>query len=56
MIMKKANTIILFVLIFTLFSGLAYAQKQVVPSKTKSLQKETVDPRIDNMGYWKKMA
>ncbi len=54
--MKKANTIILFVLIFTLFSGLAYAQKQVVPSKTKSLKKETVDPRIDNMGYWKKMA
>ena len=39
MIMKKANTIILFVLIFTLFSGLSYGQKQVYPSKVKPGQK-----------------
>jgi hypothetical protein len=56
MIMKKANTLIILVLVFSLFSGLSYAQKQVVPSKTKKGQKEAVDPRIDNMGYWKEMA
>ncbi len=56
MIMKKVNTFILIVLIFTLFSGLTYAQKQVFPSKTKNGQKGSVDTRVDNMGYWKKMA
>ena len=54
--MKKANTIILFVLIFTLLSGLSYGQKQVYPSKVKPGQKAAVDTRVDNMGYWRKMA
>jgi len=54
--MKKANALILIVLIFTLFSGLSYAQKQVYPSKPQTGHKEVVDTRVDNMGYWKKMA
>jgi PKD repeat protein len=55
MIMKKINTILIFVFLFSLFSGLAVAQKQVDPTKPKNSQ-NGVDTRVDNMGYWGKMA
>jgi hypothetical protein len=54
--MKTFNKTILLVLIFTMFSGLTFAQKQVYPSKPQEGQKEMIDTRVDNMGYWKKMA
>jgi len=54
--MRKVDTFILIVLIFNLFSGLTYGQKQVFPSKPQNGQKGLVDTRVDNMGYWKKMA
>jgi hypothetical protein len=54
--MRKVNTFILIVLIFSLYSGLSYSQKQVFPSKPQNGQKGLIDTRVDNMGYWKKMA
>ncbi len=54
--MKKTNAIFILVFIFTLFTGVSFAQKQVYPSKLKNDQKEVVDTRVDNMGYWRKMA
>jgi PKD repeat protein len=54
--MKNANTLILIILVFTLFSGQINAQKQVYPSKPQNGQKGMIDTRVDNMGYWKKMA
>jgi len=56
MIMKKVNFLIVLVLFFSLFSELVNAQKQIFPSKPLDNQNDLVDTRIDNMGYWKKMA
>jgi len=39
-----------------LLSGLSYGQKQVYPTKVKPGQRSAVDTRVDNMGYWGKMA
>jgi len=54
--MRKVDIIIVWVFVFTLLSVAAFAQKQVYPSKPINNQKEMVDTRIDNMGYWRKMA
>ncbi len=35
---------------------LGFAQKQNGPTKQQSGQKEKIDTRVDNMGYWRQMA
>lgn len=54
--MKKVNFLIVLILFFSLVSGSTFAQKQIYPSKSKDGKTVLVDDRIDNMGYWKKMA
>ncbi len=49
------NLYYLFFIIFFI-SGNVYSQKQKLSALPKPSQSETVDTRIDNMGYWTKMA
>jgi len=54
--MKKTKLLFVLLLSLTFTSGIVFAQKQNFPSKAKDGQTEMVDTRIDNMGYWGKMA
>jgi len=54
--MKKTNLLLVTLVIMFLLSGTVYSQKQNYPSKPIDGQTEMVDTRIDNMGYWNKMA
>ena len=54
--MRKIYFVFVILLSFSLLTGYTYAQKQNYPSKAKDKQTELVDTRVDNMGYWKKLA
>ncbi|MCD4695291.1 MAG: glycoside hydrolase, partial [Bacteroidales bacterium] len=54
--MKKTNLLLIFAVAFSLLTEFSFAQKQNYPSKPKDNQTEMIDTRIDNMGYWRKMA
>ncbi|MCB2221352.1 MAG: T9SS type A sorting domain-containing protein [Bacteroidetes bacterium] len=54
--MKHIQRVAVMILIAAFFSGIGFAQKQNFPSKLKDGQNEMIDTRIDNMGYWTKLA
>ncbi|MBM3436792.1 MAG: exo-alpha-sialidase, partial [Bacteroidetes bacterium] len=54
--MKKIKLQIASILALTILAITAFAQKQVYPSKPQDGKSQLVDTRIDNMGYWKKIA
>jgi len=54
--MRKTSLLLIFAVTFSLLAEFSFAQKQNYPSKRKDTQKETVDTRVDNMGYWRRMA
>jgi len=54
--MKQTYLMFVAVLMAAFFTGTVFAQKQNFPSKPKDGKTEMVDTRIDNMGYWQKMA
>ncbi len=54
--MKQTQRMAVMILIAAFFSGIGYAQKQNYPSKLKDGKSELIDTRIDNMGYWTKLA
>ena len=54
--MKQTKRFSAIFIIVVFFTGFAFAQKQNFPSKPKDGQTEMVDTRVDNMGYWRKLA
>jgi len=54
--MRKVKLQIAIIALLSLLLGSAFAQKQVFQSKPQDGKTQLVDTRVDNMGYWKKMA
>ena len=54
--MKKRNKLLFTLLIAFLAVGTTFGQKQASKTKTKDEKSNKIDTRIDNMGYWTKLA
>ncbi|MCB0805452.1 MAG: T9SS type A sorting domain-containing protein [Bacteroidales bacterium] len=54
--MKQTYLMLAAAFLAVVFTGSVLAQKQNFPSKLKDNQSQMVDTRIDNMGYWGKLA
>lgn len=54
--MQKTKLFLTMLIAVVLYSGATFGQKQQAKEKHQKDQSEVINPRIDNMGYWGRMA